>query len=86
MKVGKGEDAKVSKGGDASLKNKEEAKTIGKVITTQIPTPIISKADAVMATKTTTRSIQKWIVIVSIGVGGSSSSSKPKPSEADRGK
>lgn len=61
-------------------------KPVGKVFSTQIPTPLIPVVSIVMSMKTTTRPIQKGIVIRSTVGGGSSSTKKPKPSEANKGK
>lgn len=74
-------------GEGASGKTEDEAKVVGKVFTTNIPTtkPIMSKADLVVSTGTTTRKILKGIVI---GTTGEGSASKPKetPRNQDMGK
>ena len=79
MKFGKGE-------GASGVIN-EEAKVVGKVYITQIPSskPIISKAQPVSSTVVTTRPITKGIVIGSSGEGGSQSKPKETLVIQDRG-
>lgn len=58
----------------ASVKTSEEAKVVGKILTTNIPTtkPIISNANPMLSTVTNTRQVLKGIVIGSNGEGSAS--------------
>ena len=71
----------VSKGEGASGKASGDVKVVGKVLTTQIPTTLPKKTDPIISTTSTTKPLEKGIII-----GGSSSSSKPTPTEADKAK
>lgn len=76
--VGMGMGLKVSMGGSGSSKGDDDAKVVGKVISTQLHTSLPKTSFTTTSTTTPKGPLTKGVVIDS-GVGGSSSS-KPPPS------
>ena len=76
--VGMGMASKISMGGSGSSKGDDDAKVVGKVISTQLHTSLLKTSFTTTSTTTPKGPLTKGVVIDS-GVGGSSSS-KPPPS------